>query len=60
MIDMSDNTDRFIDMTEVQLNWTLDIVKRVDIALKSSNNDKDKLEIIAWLIKQALKVEREE
>jgi|CryBogDrversion2_1035201.scaffolds.fasta_scaffold586954_1 hypothetical protein len=60
MIDMSDNTDRFIDMMEVQLNWTLDIVKRVDIALKSSNNDKDKLEIIAWLIKQALKVEREE
>jgi hypothetical protein len=60
MIDMSDNTDRFIDMTEVQLNWTLDIVKRIDIALKSSNNDKDKLEIIAWLIKQALKVEREE
>jgi len=60
MIDMSDNTDRFIDMTEVQLNWTLDIVKRIDIALKSSNNDTDKLEIIAWLIKQALKVEREE
>ena len=60
MIDMSDNTDRLIDMTEVQLNWALDIIKRIDIALKSNNNDKDKLEIIEWLIKQALKVEREE
>jgi hypothetical protein len=60
MIDMSDNTDRLVDMTEVELNWTLDILKRIDIVLKSSNNDNEKLEAIKWLVKQALKIEREE
>jgi hypothetical protein len=60
MIDMSDNTDRLVDMTEVQLNWSLDILKRIDIVLKSSNNDNEKLEAIKWLVKQALKIEREE
>ena len=60
MIDMSDNTDRLIDMIEVELNWTLDILKRIDIVLKSSNNDNEKLEAIKWLVKQALKIEREE
>ena len=57
---MSDNTDRLIDMIEVELNWTLDILKRIDIVLKSSNNDNEKLEAIKWLVKQALKIEREE
>ena len=60
MIDMSDNTDRLVDMTEVQVNWSLDILKRIDIVLKSSNNDNEKLEAIKWLVKQALKIEREE
>jgi hypothetical protein len=60
MIDMSDSTDRLVDMTEVQLNWSLDILKRIDIVLKSSNNDNEKLEAIKWLVKQALKIEREE
>ena len=60
MIDISDNTDRLVDMTEVQLNWSLDILKRIDIVLKSSNNDNEKLEAIKWLVKQALKIEREE
>ena len=60
MIDMSDNNDRLVDMTEVQLNWSLDILKRIDIVLKSSNNDNEKLEAIKWLVKQALKIEREE
>ena len=60
MIDMSDSTDRLVDMTEVQLNWSLDILKRIDIVLKSSNNDSEKLEAIKWLVKQALKIEREE
>ena len=60
MIDMSDNNDRLVDMTEVQLNWSLDILKRIDIVLKSSNNDSEKLEAIKWLVKQALKIEREE
>ena len=57
---MSDNNDRLVDMTEVQLNWSLDILKRIDIVLKSSNNDSEKLEAIKWLVKQALKIEREE
>lgn len=60
MIDMSDNNDRLIDMIEVELNWSLDILKRIDIVLKSSNNDSEKLEAIKWLVKQALKIEREE
>jgi hypothetical protein len=60
MIDMSDSSDRLIDMVEVQLNWSLDILKRIDIVLKSSNNDNEKLEAIKWLVKQALKIEREE
>ena len=49
-----------IDLTQVQLNWSLDILKRIDIVLKSSNNDTDKLAEIKWLVKQALKIEREE
>jgi hypothetical protein len=49
-----------VDLTQVQLNWSLDILKRIDIVLKSSNTDAEKLEIIAWLVKQALKSEREE
>ena len=49
-----------VDLTQVQLNWSLDILKRIDIVLKSSNNDNEKLEAIKWLVKQALKIEREE
>ena len=49
-----------VDLTQVQLNWSLDILKRIDIVLKSSNNDSEKLEAIKWLVKQALKIEREE
>jgi hypothetical protein len=49
-----------INITQVQLNWSLDILKRIDIVIKSSNNDEDKLQAIAWLVKQALKIEREE
>lgn len=48
------------DITQIQLNWTLDILKRIETVLKSSNPDNEKLEAISWLVKQALKSEREE
>lgn len=49
-----------VNLDKVQLTWSLDILKRIDIVIKSSNNDSDKLEAITWLVKQALKIEREE
>ena len=49
-----------VDLTQIQLNWSLDILKRIETVLKSSNLDSEKLEAIAWLVKQALKSEREE
>lgn len=49
-----------IDLTQVQLNWSVDILQRIEIVLKSSNADSEKLEIIAWLVKQALKSKQEE
>ena len=49
-----------IDLTQIQLNWSVDILNRIEVVLKSSYADDEKLEIIAWLVKQALKSEREE
>jgi hypothetical protein len=55
---MSKNTD--VDLTKVQLNWSTDILKRIDGVLNSKNSDKDKVEMVRWLVKQALKTERED
>lgn len=49
-----------IDLTQIQLNWTNDILRRIREVIISNNTDKDKIEMINWLVKQALKNEREE
>ena len=55
---MTKNTD--VDLTQVQLNWSTDILKRIHDVLNSNNSDRDKLEMVRWLVKQALKTERED
>ena len=42
------------------LNWCLDILKRIDEILRKPNVSEADLSQIHWLVKQALKVEREE
>lgn len=49
-----------LDLTKVQLNWSTDILKRINDVLDGSYSDNEKLEMVRWLVKQALKVEREE
>ena len=49
-----------INLDKVQLSWTTDILRRIDDILKSDNQDSDKINMIKWLVKQALKVERED
>lgn len=45
-------------LLRVQYNWVVDIVKRMQVVLESENEDDSKLEQIAYLIKQALKAEK--
>lgn len=42
------------------LNWCIDILKRIDEILRKTNVSEADLAQIHWLVKQALKVEREE
>jgi hypothetical protein len=49
-----------IDLTQIQLNWTNDILRRINDVIKSNNSDRDKIEIINWLVKQALKNDNED
>jgi len=50
-----------IDLTKVQLTWCLDILSRIKNILDSKGWTEDqKLVSIEWLVKQALKAEREE
>jgi hypothetical protein len=50
-----------INLTQVQLNWALDILQRIKNILESPGwTDEQKLVSITWLTKQALKIEREE
>jgi len=50
-----------LNLTQVQLNWCLDILTRIKTILDSKGWTEDqKLVSIDWLVKQALKVEREE
>jgi hypothetical protein len=41
------------------LNWCVDILKRIDEILKKPNISDGDLSAIHWLVKQGLKVERE-
>lgn len=50
-----------IDLTKVQLSWCLDILLKIKNILDSKGwTEEQKLVSIDWLVKQALKVEREE
>lgn len=50
-----------LNLTQVQLNWCLDILSRIKNILESNGwTDDQKLVTIEWLVKQALKAEREE
>jgi hypothetical protein len=46
--------------TTSDLNWCIDILKRIDDILKKPNVSDADLSQIHWLIKQALKVEKED
>jgi hypothetical protein len=50
-----------VDLDKVQLEWCKDILKRIQAVLDDSkNSDADKIESTRWLVKQALKIERDE
>ena len=50
-----------INLTQVQLNWCMDLLNRIKILVDQNNlSDEEKLESVRWLVKQALKAEREE
>ena len=50
-----------VNLTQVQLNWCMDILNKVKNILDSKGwTDDQKLVSIDWLVKQALKVERED
>lgn len=48
------------DLTTVHLKWCKDILERIDEVIKKDIPDADKVEQTRWLVKQALKIEREE
>jgi hypothetical protein len=56
MHDMPDDTV----LNRVHLQWCLDILKRMKSVLDQDDNVSDKLQQLDWLVKQALKVERED
>jgi len=50
-----------INLIQIQLTWCLDILSRIKNILDSKGwSDDQKLVSIDWLVKQALKVERED
>lgn len=46
-------------LNENDLNWCIDILKRIDDILKKNNISESDLSQIHWLVKQGLKVVRE-
>jgi hypothetical protein len=50
-----------LDMNKVHYEWLIDIVRRIELVLKSKEyTDEEKIIAINWFIKQAGKVERED
>jgi hypothetical protein len=50
-----------LDMNKVHYEWLIDIVRRIELVLKSKEyTDEEKIIAITWFIKQAGKVERED
>jgi hypothetical protein len=49
-----------VDLTKAELSWCMEILKKIKESLDSESSDADKVAVAKWLVKQALKVEREE
>jgi hypothetical protein len=50
-----------LDMDKIQLEWCRDILTRIQVALDDPrNSDQDKIQTAKWLVKQALKIDRDE
>jgi len=50
-----------INLIKVELNWCMDILKRVQTVLDNKDStSEEKIQAVKWLVKQALKVERED
>lgn len=48
------------DLTTVHLKWCKDILEKIDEVIKKDAPDSEKVEQVKWLVKQGLKIEREE
>ena len=49
-----------VNLDKVQVNWALDIFHRMEEVLKSLDRPDEKLAAIEYLVKQGLKIERED
>ena len=49
-----------VNLDKVQVNWALDILHRMEEVLKSLDLPDEKLAAIEYLVKQGLKIERED
>jgi len=50
-----------LDIKQVEINWLIDNLERIKLVLEANYyTDKDKLIVIAWLAKQALKTKKED
>lgn len=49
-----------LDKNKLEMDWMCDILYRMQIVVNSANySENEKIEAIKWLIKQALKVDKE-
>ena len=56
-----ENTMTEINLATVDLTWCIDIIKRIQAVLDTTDTtDDEKIQILKWLVKQGLKVERED
>jgi hypothetical protein len=49
-----------LDLNKVELSWCKDILKRIQLVLEGNDSNEGKIESAKWLVKQALKIDREE
>lgn len=47
-------------LKQTDLNWCIDILKRIDEILKKPNLSDSDLSQVHWLVKQGLKVQKED
>ncbi len=55
------STKADLELDKIQLEWCRDMLTRIKIALDDpKNSDQEKIQITKWLVKQALKIDRED